>query len=184
MLEVMLVVGIIGVLSAITIPAYRDYQVHNDLTTVTEQVTQALGRARMRSQLQEGGLSWGFSVPQGAIFAGKTFATRNAAYDEHYPIPSTIVTSGLSEVTFSTFQGVPSVTGSIVLTSLRGEQLSVSIMIDREGIATNAADSLTLCHCQSNPPHTLNLPESAWPAHQKHGDYLGNCRVPETHCKK
>lgn len=182
-LEVLLTTGILALLMGIAMPAYRDYQVRNDLLIATDQVTQALNRAQLRSQAGQQDSAWGFSVSQAVIFMGTSYAGRNSTFDERYVIPDTIGTSGLDEVHFAPITGVPSATGTIVLTSLRGEQRQVTIDIDRQGIAVNASDRVTLCHCEANPPHTMQLPESAWPAHRRHGDYLGACRVPETLCK-
>lgn len=182
-LEVLLTVGILTFLVGIAMPAYRNYQIRNDLLIATDQVSQALNRAQLRSQAGQQGAAWGFSVSQAVMFMGTAFNGRNQTFDEHYIIPGTIGTSGLDEVSFAPITGMPSTTGAIILTSLRGEQRQVTIDIDRQGIAVNANDRLTLCHCRANPPHTMNLPESAWPAHRRHGDYLGMCRIPETLCK-
>lgn len=177
-LEVLLVIGIIAGLSGFSIPAYRDYQIRSDLVRVTDQISQALGRAQLRSQAGELETPWGFSVSHATLFAGETYAGRNPARDEHYPMPETIATSGLDEVSFERLTGAPSATGTIILMSLRGEQREVSILIDRRGIAVNMNDRLTVCHCKADPPHELSLPEAAWPAHRNHGDYLGICRTP------
>lgn len=180
--EVLLVIGILGGLSAFAVPAWRDYQIRSELHSAAEQVSQALGRAQLRAQAAERGSAWGFSVSHAVLFAGSAFASRDTSADEMYIIPDSIATSGLDEVSFSLLKGEPSATGSIVLTSLRGEKRLISIIIDRRGIAVNAMDKLRVCHCNSNPPHTMHLPEAAWPAHRRHGDYLGTCRVPETRC--
>ena len=185
LIEGLLVIGIVGGLSAIAMPAYRDYQIKSDLLNATEQISQALARARLLAQGGSHGSAWGYSVPFNAIFAGTTFLTRDPSQDEIYSIPETIETSGLAEVSFSPLEGYPSATGTIILTSLRGERRTVSILIDRRGIAVNLEDKLTLCHCEASPPHTMRLPEAAWPAHRKHGDYLGPCHVPDPYddCK-
>lgn len=36
----------------------------------------------------------------------------------------------------------------------------------------------TICHYPGNNEQTITIPESAWPAHSNHGDYLGPC-IPE-----
>lgn len=177
-LELMLVVGILAGLAAFSVPAYRDYQVRNDLVRVTDQVSQALGRAQLRAQAGQRESAWGYSVSHATLFAGSNYAGRNASYDEFYPMPDTIETSGLDEVSFARLTGAPSATGTIILTSLRGERREVRILIDRQGIAVNRSDRLTVCHCNASPAHTLRLPEAAWPAHRRHGDYLGACRTP------
>ena len=180
-LELILVIGILGGLAGITIPAYRDYQVRSDLVNATDRVSQALNRAQLRSEAGEQDTEWGFSVSRSTLFAGKQYDGRNAMFDERYPIPETIATSGLDEVSFAKLTGVPSATGTIVLTSLRGEQRQVSILIDRKGIAVNMDDQLTICHCQSNTPQTKKIPDNAWPAHRGHGDSLGTCK--QNSCK-
>lgn len=185
MLELMLVIGIIAGLSAFSIPAYRDYQVRSDLVRVTDQVSQAIGRAQLRAQAGQLETPWGYSVSRATLFAGDTYQERDPLQDELYPMPDTIATSGLDEVSFALITGVPSATGTIILTSLRGEKRQVSILIDRQGIAVNKDDKLTICHCDGSEPKTIKISESAWPDHRGHGDYLGPCRGadPTMYCK-
>lgn len=178
-LELLLVTGIVAGIAAVSIPVYRDYQVRNDLLTVTDQVSQALGRAQMLAQAGQLETPWGYSVSRATLFAGSSYATRDVTEDEYYPMPDTIETSGLDEVSFARLTGAPSATGTIVLTSLRGERREVSILIDRQGIAVNMNDRLTICHCRgAGNMQNLSIPESAWPGHRDHGDYLGACRTP------
>lgn len=184
LLELMLTVGIVSGVTMFALPAYRDYQVRNDLLVATDHVTQAIGRAQLRAQAGERRQPWGFSVSQRTLFMGPDFASRNAAFDERYFFPQTIGTSGLDEVSFAPLTGIPSATGAIILTSLRGEQRQVEIIVDRQGILVNDDDRLTICHCISNPPHTQRIPEASWPAHRQHGDSLGACHTqdPEAGC--
>jgi type II secretory pathway pseudopilin PulG len=183
-LELLLVVGILAGLAAFSIPAYRDYQVRSDLVRVTDQVSQALGRAQLRSQAGQQESEWGYSVSHATLFAGTSYTGRNPSHDEFYPMPDTIATSGLDEVSFARVTGAPSATGTIILTSLMGEQREVHILIDRQGIVVNISDRLTVCHCDSNQPKSLKISESAWPDHRDHGDYLGSCRPvnPAMYC--
>lgn len=178
-LELLLTVSILISVLAFAIPTYREYQVRNDLLTATDQVSQALGRAQLRAQAGEQGKAWGYSVSERTLFGGDSFATRDPFYDEIYPIPQTIGTSGLNEVTFTRLTGIASATGTIVLTSLLGEERDVHILIDRQGIAVNIDDKLVICHCQGAAPNTINISESAWPTHRAHGDYLGACHTPD-----
>ncbi len=181
-IELALVIGIMAGLSAFIVPTYRDYQIRTDLNIAAEHVTQALGRARILAQGGARSSAWGFSVSRMTLFAGESYTNRDQTGDERYDFPETIETSGLDEVSFAPSTGIPSATGTIILTSLRGERRTVSIIIDRQGIAIDLTDRLRICHCQSNPPHTLHIPESAWPAHRRHGDYFGPCVTPNI-CK-
>ena len=175
LLEMLLVLGVLAVIGGIVTPTYRDYRIRSDLHIAAEQVSQALSRARILAQTGTAEMAWGFSVPQAVLFAGANFSERIISHDEFFTLPTGIATSGLEEVTFSPLEGVPSATGSIILTSLRNEQAQVSVLIERQGIVVSIDDKLTICHCEPDPPLTLRIPEAAWPAHRNHGDYLGAC---------
>jgi prepilin-type N-terminal cleavage/methylation domain-containing protein len=177
LIELLLVIGIIGVVGAISIPLYNDFQIRSDLNLATEQASQGLARARILSQSGKGDDNWGFFVPSGTLYKGISYAERDTEYDEVYPMPSTITTTGLLEVSFSRLEGAPSATGTIVLTSLTGEQRTVLMTVEKSGIAMNSTDRITICHVtgDGSPNHTLEVADNAWPGHQSHGDSLGSC---------
>jgi prepilin-type N-terminal cleavage/methylation domain-containing protein len=177
-MEVILVMGLLGVVAAVTIPSYRYYQQRNDLDRSADQVVQALHRAKLLSELGEQGSRWGFHTLEGTLFRGSTYAARDSNFDEEYPLPVSVTASGLPEVSFRILTGQPSATGSIVLTSINGEQRTITIQGGvRVIIVDEASDRLTVCHYPpgGGKPKTLHLPESAWPAHQGHGDTIGPC---------
>ena len=178
-MEVILVIGVIGVVSGMAIPLYRDYQIRNDLNLATEQVTQGLARARLLSQSAQEDSGWGFYVPAGVLYKGRTYADRDENAAELYPMPSTITTTGLLEVSYSKLKGQPSSTGAITLTALNKEQRTVFIKVETEAVAIIENDNLTICHYppgNSGSPHNITIPDSAWPAHRdNHGDTLGPC---------
>lgn len=177
--EIVFVIGILGIIGAIAIPTYRDYQVRSDLDIAAQQVGQAVARARVLAQSGRENSAWGFIVQQGVLYKGAQYITRDTAFDEAYPMPVTIVASGLSEVSFSPVEGAPSATGTVILTTISGEQRNVVITINREGIATNESDKITICHCASHSAETKEIPEAAWGGHQQHGDHLGACSEEE-----
>ncbi len=179
LLEVLLVLGMLSVIGGIAAPTYRDYRIRNDLLTAAELVSQALERAKILAQSGSRDAPWGFDVTHQTLFAGPSYAGRIAGQDERYVLPGAVATSGLESVTFAPLTGEPSATGSIILTSLRGERATVAVVIDRQGIALSIDDRLTICHCEASPPHTLKIPEAAWPAHRGHGDHLGACAAPD-----
>lgn len=175
LLEVLLVVTILGMIGGISIPMYRDFQIRSDLDSSTEQVTQGLARARLLAQAGEQDSAWGFYVPAGVLYKGDSYETRDPAYDETYPMPSTITSTGPTEITYSKLIGVPSQTGSITLTTLNTEQRTILIEVKLESLAVVQNDSIVICHTAGGNPHTLTVGDSAWPAHQAHGDYYGPC---------
>lgn len=182
LMELILVIGVVGTVTGMAVPLYRDYQIRNDLNLATEQVTQGLARARLLSQSAQDDDGWGFYVPAGVLYKGDNYADRDPAYDEVYPMPSTITPSGLLEVSYSKLNGAPSATGDITLTALNDEQRHVFIEVQSESVAVVQNDSLTICHHPPGNPdeaHTITISEAAWPAHRdNHGDTLGACASP------
>lgn len=172
-------IGVIGAVTGMAVPLYRDYQIRNDLNLATEQVTQGLARARLLAQSAQDDDGWGFYVPAGVLYKGASYADRDTNHDEVYPMPSTITTTGLYEVAYSKLKGQPSSTGAITLTAINQEQRTVFITVSMDAVAIVENDTLTICHYPPGNPgngHTLTIPESSWPIHRdNHGDTLGPC---------
>ncbi len=178
LLEVLLVVAIIGAAAGIGVPLYRDYQVRTDLNLATEQVTQGLARARLLAQSGQNDDSWGFYVPGGVLYKGTSYEFRDTAFDEFYPMPSTITTSDLLEVNYSKVQGVPNITGEVTLSAITDDTRTILIEVKTESVAVIQGDNLAICHYTGGQnPHTIHISDSAWPAHMNHGDTLGACPV-------
>jgi prepilin-type N-terminal cleavage/methylation domain-containing protein len=177
LIELMLVIGVLGTLGGMSIPLYRDYQIRNDLDVATEQLVQGLARARLLSQSAQDDATWGFYVPSGTLYRGLGYATRDPNSDEVYAMPSTITTTGLTEVVYAKMSGYPNSTGSITLTALNREQRTVNVQVERERISVLDSDKLSICHHPEDgtSAHTLSVNEAAWPAHRDHGDALGPC---------
>lgn len=181
LLEILVVIGILGAVVMLTIPLYREYLIRGDLENVTQQVTQGLGRAKVLSQAAQRDSSWGFYVPAGVLYKGTSYATRDTAFDEVYPMPSTIAVNGLFDVAFSKITGIPNATGEIVLRALNNDEriIQVSISVSPQQLATNESDVLTICHRQGTP-QTITIPDATWPSHQGHGDTMGPCPAPSS----
>jgi type II secretory pathway pseudopilin PulG len=183
LLETLVVIGVIGALTTLSIPMYREYQIRGDLDNATQQATQGLARAKLLSQLGQQDSQWGFYVPSGTLYKGTSYASRISQYDEVYPMPSTIAVSGLLDVSYTKVRGAPSATGSILLRALNNDQrvIQVTIAVDTEHLAATEGDNLTICHYPSGNPAgktTITIPDSTWPSHQAHGDTMGACSGP------
>ncbi|MFA6523773.1 MAG: prepilin-type N-terminal cleavage/methylation domain-containing protein [Candidatus Peribacteraceae bacterium] len=138
LIEVLLVVGVLGVVSMFSVPAYRTYQARSDLNLATEQTIQGLARAKLLSQNAEGDSGWGFYVPAGVLYRGAGYGAREAGADEVFPMPSTVSVSGsILDVSYSKLEGKPSATGSIILTAVDGQQriIVITIVVGREQLA-------------------------------------------------
>ena len=68
---------------------------------------------------------------------------------------------------------------------LYGADLEVSLTAgvsdkagNNKGVGGGHEKKIDVCHIPPGNPdnaHTINISDSAWPAHQMHGDYLGEC---------
>jgi len=117
--EFLLVMIIIVVLLALTIPLGIRFYKSQQLDTTTEEVIQALRRAQLKSMSQS---EYSFGVYLGSGQSGKYVLFRGNSYASHddeeiFDVSIGISFSGLSEVVFSKIEGAPSVSGNIILTS-------------------------------------------------------------------
>lgn len=136
LVEVLLSLAVIGLLTGIGIPVYRTVQVKNDLSVTVNVVVQTLRRAQILSQSVDGDISWGVKIQSSDItlFKGVSYATRDANFDEVFDMPLNVIPSGLDEIVFAKFSGLPQTTGTVTLTSSSGD--AVNIIINVKGIIT------------------------------------------------
>lgn len=132
LLEVMLSIAVITILAGLSLPIFRTMLVKNDLDVATVTVAQTLRRAQLLSQAVDGDTSWGVKVQSGSItlFKGTGYASRDSNFDETFDIPATIMLSGVAEVVFSKFSGLPQTTGT---TTLASESDIKSVTINSKG---------------------------------------------------
>ncbi len=117
--ELLLVITIIAILLALTIPLGISFYKKQQLDVTTEGVIQALRRAQLKAASQA---DYSFGVYLGSGQTGRYVLFRGDSYGTHddeeiFDISPNISFSGLSEVVFSRLSGISSVTGDIILTS-------------------------------------------------------------------
>lgn len=117
--EFLLVMTIIVVLLTLTIPLGIRFYKSQQLDATTEEVIQSLRRAQLKS-MSQAEHSFGVYVGSGqsgqyVLFRGSSYASRDD--EEIFDVSISISFSGLSEIVFSKIEGIPSVSGDIILTS-------------------------------------------------------------------
>lgn len=120
--EIILVIAIVAVLLALTIPLGINFYNSQQLDTVTEEIIQALRRAQLQS-MSQADYSFGVYLGSGqsgqyVLFRGSSYASRDD--EEIFSVSESLSFSGLSEVVFSKVEGIPSALGDIILTSNNG----------------------------------------------------------------
>lgn len=127
--EILLSVSLLAIIGGMVIPSYHTFIVRNDLDIATITLAHNLRRAQSLSQSADGDMTWGVHVGVGSIliYKGASYILRDSTYDENTQITTTIVPTGISEVTFSKVFGLPNATGTFSLTSQANEQRNVTI---------------------------------------------------------
>lgn len=129
LLEVLLVVVLIGALAALSAPIYNSYKIRNDFDIAINTTTQTLYRAQVLAQAVDGDSAWGVYIGTGiiTIYKGTSYASRDINYDEEYNIDNSISISGINEINFNKFTGLPQTTGDIILTNINNEVETINI---------------------------------------------------------
>ena len=118
-IELLIVIAVITVLLGLTVPMGIGFYRKQQLDTVTNGMVQALRRAQSKAMSQA---DYSFGVYVGSGHTGEYILFRGDSYgtsddQESFDIPSSFSFSESSEIVFSELKGIPSATGSIVLTS-------------------------------------------------------------------
>ncbi|MDQ3076041.1 MAG: type II secretion system GspH family protein [bacterium] len=129
LIEMLLSVSIIGVMALMSVPVYQSFQTRNDLDITATSVAESIRRGQVLAQGMDGDTLWGVRIETGniVIFKGSSFTLRDSEFDEVFAVPASITPSGISEITFAKLSGLPSVNGTITLTSSANETRNISI---------------------------------------------------------
>jgi len=134
LIEVILVIALLAILTAISAPVYQTLQTRNNLDIVSETVAHSLRRAQVLSRAVDGDVSWGVYIQNGSIvvFKGASYLARDTEFDEVFDVPDSITVDSNREFVFAKFTGLPNTTGSFVISSNNDE--SRTIIINEKGM--------------------------------------------------
>jgi len=123
LIELILVLALVAIVSALTIPFVQSFQVSADLTTYSANIALTLQRAQQQAMAGQDDSSWGVyfdnSSRQFILFRGDSFAGRDQTYDQvtSYPEIFSLGTDFGSEISFAIFSGEPSASSTVTITS-------------------------------------------------------------------
>lgn len=128
-IEIVIVLGILGVMLAIGLPisleVYRNYL----LTAEVRNLLSILRRAENLVFANVGGSNHGVALQSDkfVLFQGPAYTLRLPAYDEEYLRAPSVTVTGFSEIVFAPLSGKPNATATIVFTNgLRSETLDIN----------------------------------------------------------
>jgi prepilin-type N-terminal cleavage/methylation domain-containing protein len=124
LIEVMVVVALLALFAAAIGPVYNTVQSKNNLDVATAGVVQSLRRAQSSAESGNADSNWGvkLSATSTIVFAGNPYASRQASFDEKLDLPGAVTVSGLLEIVFNKFSGLPQSTGTTTITNPFGSK--------------------------------------------------------------
>ena len=129
LIEMLLSVAALAIIAGIGVPVYQSLQVRNDLDIAATTLAQGYRRAQVLSQASDGDTTWGIYVQSGSItlYKGASYAARDSSLDETFDLPGSITPSGVAEVVFTKFTGLPQTSGTTTLTSNINETRNINV---------------------------------------------------------
>lgn len=145
LIELLTILGILIIITATAVPAYRNFQKESDLTNSTEEIINILRVAQSKTLASEQDSQWGVyfsttTVPnQYTLFKGVDYASRDTFFDQNYTIFSSVETNEIdltesdSEVVFNKLTGTTSNYGSISLRLITDISKTKTIIVEYSG---------------------------------------------------
>ena len=145
LVEVLIIVGILIVLIAISFPAFRFFQKESDLNNSIEEIINTLRLTQNKTLVSEGASSWGvyFSTStdphQYTLFKGENYASRATSSDEVHQLPGSVeiyeinLSEGGSEVVFDRIVGTTNQFGEVSLRLKTDTSKVKTIYIENSG---------------------------------------------------
>ncbi len=134
MVEVLIVLAILAFAAMSVLPFLGYFQHQQTLTTVEQDLMQALRRAQHRAVIAERDSAWGVFIQARSFttYAGTSYATRNSAFDKTESLSSTFLLTGMADIPFTKLTGIPGATGTITITETDSAK-SLHIDINGQG---------------------------------------------------
>jgi len=113
LLEFLLVVGIMAILVMITLPLSLDFYKNQQLDSAAQEMVQILRTSQLKAMAVERDASFGiyFGNSSYTLFKGDSYVGRDVQYDEVFSLPQAVAISGIQEIVFSKYKGMPNNTG-------------------------------------------------------------------------
>ena len=120
LIEILVVLAIAGGLIAIALPSLNSATSQTGAQDAAVTYAQTLRQAKTLAEAGQGDSPWGVRIATSSVilFKGSSFAARDVTYDNQYAATIAFTVSGLSEVDFAKFTGLPNTTGTTTIIDL------------------------------------------------------------------
>ncbi|MBU1164648.1 prepilin-type N-terminal cleavage/methylation domain-containing protein [Patescibacteria group bacterium] len=134
LIELIIVVAIIMLLGALSVPFFQSFQVSSGLYTFTDEVSRIVRYAQVSAINGQNNDDWGVyfneSNKEYTIYKGSNYALRDTNFDlvfEYREIFSISTDFVNDEIIFSQYQGLPQSSGTITITSVNNNTYQIDI---------------------------------------------------------
>lgn len=136
LIEIVVVVAAIMLLVAAAAPSLSLFMAKTSTQDAAAVYVQDLRRAQAQALSGNADSAWGVCVATSTItlYKGSSCAARDTTYDETYSTAAPLTVSGLTDVSFAKFTGLPSVAGTTTLAGTNAK--TQTIVINAKGTIT------------------------------------------------
>lgn len=141
-LELIIAVGILGMLLTVIMPSFLNFRRNSILNTETQEVITIINKARLSAMSSKGDMKYGVHLESGKIvlFPGTTYTAGASRNEEHIldgvlTLSTITVNGGGSNVVFEKITGATSQNATTTLL-VTGSTASTTIVIHPTGIAS------------------------------------------------
>lgn len=144
-IELLVIIGILVILTAITVPSFRYFQKESDLSNSAEEIVNTLRLSQNKTLTSEGASQWGVyfdttTVPhQYVLFKGINYSARDSSFDEINKLPKLVEIyeinlGGGQEVVFERISGETSQFGNVKTRLINDLSKTRTIYIENSGL--------------------------------------------------
>lgn len=128
LIEIILVIAIIALIGATTIPAGSAFLIRNHLRNKANELATSLRIAQINTLVGKEDSQWGVHISSSQIimFKGATYSAPGTSFDQDYDIPASISITQ-TEVVFDKLTGNPNSTATITVSSNAGDSNTVTV---------------------------------------------------------
>ena len=129
LIEMVVVLSIMSIISVSGFSIYRVWQKRSNLELARATVVQSLSEAKQRAIFGSNDSNWGVKYDGASnliVFSGTAYSARTISFDRIFSVPPGISLTGLDEIIFNKFSGLP-LTTPVINTVYEGESLPISV---------------------------------------------------------
>lgn len=119
LIEILVVLGILGIVGSISVVTYNTMRKVGDVKHATYVFVDALKEAKNKAKIMEYNIDWGVNLSNTdiVVFGGSSYSGRDTSKDKTFDIPDGLTITGPTEIVFSKFTGLPTISGDIIFSN-------------------------------------------------------------------